>query len=676
MKDYEQENPFSDRLRNTLFKTATDRISISQLIESVECVSFDFFDTLVQRRGIFFEWDIFSLVEQRASLTLGSRADRYSTIREQAEHAARAQAQSIGFSEVNLHEIYAILAKRMPVSQTEVAYLQELELQCEVEVLERDDFAFSLYNHAVSAGKRIFITTDSYFSEEFIHEACSRFGYTKAELLVSSTHRKMKQDGTLFDILIEKCGVPVSHTLHIGNNSLSDVSMPLSKGIVAWLYQNQKGRFRRSIGAVSSKSGSPSVSRILCDIAENMETKNQTGTIEAAAEDRIGMCLAFLIMSFTLWLGEQVRHRGACKVFFLARDGQILKRFFDMYAELIGWRIDSRYLLVSRASLYPSLIFTDAEAALDQFSQVWGDLPIAIAVERLSLTFEEFGQGLKKHGFNSPDTRLNSSNVGSFRAFMREKWKLIQERNQEKHSSILSYLDQEKFLSDEDAVVVDLGWHLSLQKCLVSLTRSLRIEKPILGLYLGIFRSAPVAVDLVASGYLVNRDRPVAISNLIRCGPSLIELLHSANHGTVMGYRKQDQRIEPILEQSDVEKGQYSRVIARIQSAALQYYTDWISHLLVDNVSHIDSELSARVGLKMVHSPDREEAALLGQLMLATDFGGKLKSVTGAVEWDVGQLLGDTLPDGTVPMWRPGFEVLRSPLPRWRTTDDFRSSAI
>ena len=200
-------------------------------------------------------------------------------------------------------------------SQAELDYLRNLEMQCEVEVLERDDFAFSLYSHTVSAGKRIFITTDSYFSEKFIHEACSRFGYAKAELLVSSTHRKMKQDGALFDILIEKCGVPVSHMLHIGNNPLSDVSMPLSKGMVAWLYLNQKGRFRRSIRAISSRSDSPSVSRILCGIAENLETKTQTGTIKTAVEDRIGMYLAFLIMSFTLWLGEQVRHRKACKVY-------------------------------------------------------------------------------------------------------------------------------------------------------------------------------------------------------------------------------------------------------------------------------------------------------------------------------------------------------------------------
>jgi predicted HAD superfamily hydrolase len=659
-----------------MFKVGTNETTIIQLIESVECVSFDFFDTLARRRDIFFERDIFSLVEQRALLTLVSKADRYSSIREQAEHAARAQALNMGFSEVNLLEIYAVLAKRMQVSQAELDYLRNLEMQCEAEVLERDDFAFSLYSHAAFAGKRIFITTDSYFSEEFIREACGRLGYGKAELLVSSTHRKMKQDGALFEILIEKCGVPVSQILHIGNNSLSDVSVPLSKGLVAWLYLNQKGRFRRSIGAISSKSGSPSISRILCGIAENMEPKAQTGTIESAIEDRIGMCLAFLIMSFALWLGEQVRHRETCKVFFLARDGQILKRFFDIYAEHRGWRIDSRYLLVSRASLYPSLIFTDAEAALDRFSHAWDDLPIARAVERLSLNFDEFGQVLKKHGFNSPDTKLSTSNVGSFRTFMRENWKLIQERNQEKHGNISKYLDQEGFLSSEGAVVVDLGWHLSLQKCLVGLTRSLGIEKPIFGFYLGIFRSAPTAVDLVADGYLINRDKPADISNLVHCGPSLIELLHSADHGTVTGYRKRGNKIEPVLEQNEAEETQYSRVIAPIQSAALRYFTEWVSRLGVDNVPHLDPELSARIGLKMVHSPNREEASFLGQLKMATDFGGKLKSITGAGEWNLGQIMGDTLPDGTVPMWRPGFESLRSLPPRRRTTDDLRSDAI
>ena len=71
-------------------------------------------------------------------------------------------------------------------------------------------------------------------------------------------------------------------------------------------------------------------------------------------------------------------------------------------------------------------------------------------------------------------------------------------------------------------------------------------------------------------------------------------------------------------------------------------------------------ELCAAIGLAVVRMPSKQEAELLGRLLHAQDFAGNMKSITGTAEWDLARLVGDILPDGTVPMWRPGFEALRT----------------
>jgi hypothetical protein len=73
-----------------------------------------------------------------------------------------------------------------------------------------------------------------------------------------------------------------------------------------------------------------------------------------------------------------------------------------------------------------------------------------------------------------------------------------------------------------------------------------------------------------------------------------------------------------------------------------------------------DSELVARAGLRFLYAPTPAEADFLGRLKIVSDVGGHARSITGAAEWDLGATTSANLPDGSVPMWRPGFQVLRA----------------
>ncbi len=264
-----------------------------ELIDIVDCVSFDFFDTMVTRKGVFYPKDIFSIAEDRAVAHLGAKFRGFAALREQAEHAARARASNRGILEVRIDEIYEVLGHRLRAKKEELLLLRDLELACEVETLCCDDVVFSIFEIAQERKKRIYITTDTYFSEQFIENACVSMGYKNSELLVSSVHRRSKRDGSLFELLMERSGTAASRILHLGDNPMSDVSVPLAKGILARLYELKKRNFQNQIRFGSGRSGSISISRILCNISDRAPITSAVSKVRLTEANLVGRLWGF-----------------------------------------------------------------------------------------------------------------------------------------------------------------------------------------------------------------------------------------------------------------------------------------------------------------------------------------------------------------------------------------------
>jgi hypothetical protein len=221
-------------------------------------------------------------------------------------------------------------------------------------------------------------------------------------------------------------------------------------------------------------------------------------------------------------------------------------------------------------------------------------------------------------------------------------------------------LEQELFLTEEKAAFVDIGWHGSLQNSLIKLLSHLGIAKKLEGYYLGTFVKPVGALsNFCATGYLIDNNEPQWISNLVRCGPSLIEIFHSAGHGCVLGYRRKSNVISPVLEDNPVEQEQYQKIIKPMQECAFHFVSEQLKQLAGVSIKPPNPALIARLALRAIYAPTIAEAFAFGRLKIATDFGAQMKSITGAQEWDIKKINGETLPDHTLPIWKPGFEVLK-----------------
>lgn len=539
--------------------------------------------------------------------------------------------------------------------------LQQIELVCEKSMLIALESGVYLVNAALAAGKQVIIVTDTYFSESFISNVVEQAGYRGiAKIYVSSVYGKTKQEGSLFDVVLNDLGRRPKRVLHVGDNRLSDVSMALGKGLRTFFVPTIKHRLKWRCGLGDEPSGDVRFSSLLCEVSKNMAEQNEANKSHSLFQQTGRQHLSLLYYAFSAWLLAHLKDGGYKRVYFAARDGLIMKRFFDLVASAAGFEIDSRYLYVSRVALYPSLIFTEPETARYLFSHSWDHLTLEEALSRISLKFDDVSDLLAEYGLLNRKSSLNEMTRPKFDAFLKNAWPVLERANQENFSTVETYLRQEMMLTEEKVAFVDIGWHGSLQNCLVNLLDYLGIDKAIDGYYLGTFNKPKNAsAKFRAKGFLVENDEPHWISQLVRSGPSIIELFHSADHGSVLAYRLEDETVKPVLEDNSAEQEQYQTLIKPVQEAAV----DFIRNFLETNDSFVinppNPGLTAQAALRVIYNPTLAEAELFGRLKIASDFGGRLKSVTGASEWDLKEIQGELLPDGTIPIWRPGFQVLK-----------------
>ena len=181
-------------------------ITIYQLIDQYDVISFDIFDTLLVRPYVK-PTDLFYHLELLENLS------GYADARIQAERDARKK-----IPEATLDEIYSELHG--------YPGMKDKEKQLEAQVLTANSEIKLIYNYAKMKGKRIVIVSDNYLPEKFLKSVLRRNGYTGfANIYVSCEYRKNKGSGTLFKEVIKHERVYPQSILHIGDNAHSDQKM-------------------------------------------------------------------------------------------------------------------------------------------------------------------------------------------------------------------------------------------------------------------------------------------------------------------------------------------------------------------------------------------------------------------------------------------------------------------
>ncbi|PJZ70264.1 hypothetical protein CH373_12390 [Leptospira perolatii] len=442
--------------------------------------SFDVFDTCITRNlpspeDVFGEAYIQARIQSAPS---ASETLSYIQLRKRIETEARRTAKEEGREEIEFKEIFR-RTKKFPDSLLEKLIFSELQTERSVSVPV--PFTKSKIARLLEKGEEIFFISDMYLDEKEILHLLLRAGYPKTllekldvlsnqipkRLIVSSSVQKTKHFGSVYKFLRES-GKIKSKWVHIGDNLFADIHNARKSSVLPEYFP-----FVRDSRITEGPAPPESISQKDWQEWTGFIGKFRSLKFQALSgnpdEDAVQLLIANkiypLLGAFSAWLSERSAFDKLNKLFFLSRDGFVLRTCYD--AARLRHDIDSKYLLSSR-----QVWFFASITQLDDFFQEWMIVPgqsksIYDILKKVYLEGEADSiasqLGLKKHSI------IPSKQVFEFFELIKSRYGArIIEESFRKRKLLLQYLKQEGFFPSgkQKVGIVDIGWTLKMQEAL------------------------------------------------------------------------------------------------------------------------------------------------------------------------------------------------------------------
>lgn len=454
--------------------------------QDIKVIAFDIFDTLLIRPVMH---------PEAAKMIVGHRSREmagldYVGLRAHAEERARSRLGR----DVGLDDIYAEFASLTGRRIDEVGHLRALEEDTELHLAAPRPDCIDLMNHAMRGGKRVVLVSDMFLPRALIQKILSENGIAGYHALYLSSELGIRKDtGGLYRFVWEREQVVPSELLMVGDNEHSDVQIPLNLGMqVCHVLRpieiaRALPRFSRILEWAQTK-GDLSEQLVLGLVIRKLFRPVFYPSLDPASlinggPEHIGYAVVGpVILSFCLWLIDTAKKDRIEKLFFLAREGQLLKTVYDQVAMHIDDAIPSEYLVLSRRAVTVPMI----ESTEDIF-KIAGDSDYfpnelqEFLKYRYGLTLKDndlhnlYGQGLWKQG----ELVEVMGDIRRLKPVLEALKETIVGRSRMERPGLTAYLRNIGLQDVVSAAVVDVGYSATIQGLLSGF-----LKKPIQGYYM------------------------------------------------------------------------------------------------------------------------------------------------------------------------------------------------
>lgn len=325
--------------------TGEGKGSLLEKIEKADVVSFDLFDTLLMRKTLNYT-DIFELLEIKLA-EQGIHIPDFARMRLFSEKELSKERAP------KLVEIYEEVLRRSGGSFLTAGELAEMEWELDCSVLLPRYSVCDIFTETISKGKRVVITTDSYYCENQVRQILSMFKLSGYEKLIISCEQGTSKPQRLFEFLKEMSDIDDRGILHIGDDETADVEYAEKNNIVPFRIYSGSDLFdmlgglgveKELISLSDRVKAGLFISRIFNDPFVFEESSRKL-TVSDAFDIGYLFC-APVITDFSIWLSQKVRQENISQILFCARDGFLVGRLFRK----IDRKIKSFYFLTSRTA--------------------------------------------------------------------------------------------------------------------------------------------------------------------------------------------------------------------------------------------------------------------------------------------------------------------------------------
>lgn len=502
--------------------------------------SFDIFDTLITRKTAI-PGGIFMLMEKRMY-----ELNRYDSflcanfydLRSGAEKLARRYARSAGKEEITLDDIYKTLSTTTNLSEEQLEELKKIEVDMEYNHVLGIQKNISLLKKIRNEGGKVVLISDMYLDEKSIRYILCRVDTVFADIpvYVSSAYGKTKGSGGLFLAVQKQEQTDFADWVHYGDNENADIRSAMKLGI--------KAVHLVSEGLKEYEHPEKSIYRQL-SIGSSRYVR-MLGKGDCVSE--VGASLAGPILyPYVRWILRESLKNEINRLYFVARDGWILKQIADKIIEKESYHINTAYIYGSRVVWrLPCYDGTKEDlgeiihySSMNEVSS-WEDL-----AKLFQLTLEELVPFLPQKA----DPLLRKEQISRSEADTICKWlqeeeafrKYLVESQAKNRELVIRYLQQELDVSDDRYAFVELSGSGFTQQCLAKI--------------LGDFYKGEVKNFFYCLSDIHGND----CCRIFQFYPNdlkryfMLELMCRAPHGQVTGYKEEEGVILPVLEPREGE---------------------------------------------------------------------------------------------------------------------------
>ncbi|NDV62233.1 HAD-IA family hydrolase [Puniceicoccales bacterium CK1056] len=595
-------------------------------LADVEVLSLDIFDTVLGRRCALPD-DTFTILETELVERFGEAFNHFAQIRRDADSRARRRAWDERQSEeILLDDIYTLLKEDYPAWPLDAAELIEHEMAVEKRLLYPLENAKAMIRSAREAGKRVILISDMYLPQTFCEDCLRENGFEDYDAFyLSSTIGKLKHTGKLFQHVLDDLQISPEKLLHVGDNPRSDGKQAAKLGI-------RTLQIGKAIDSIDRFSGNPWEPLLLKSSRSPQESLllglSARGCLrEDLHEDpfwyRIGYQFAApLIYGYVQFLIEKLRGRGIKKVYFLSRDGHILKQVYEILTTNLSDCPEADYLFASRRALNFASIHELDKVTEDWLAEGIG-LTIGDFLRRINIDPQAHLESIRECGFDNIDHPVvGGHEYENLRKLYHHISPALLEAAAKERSIYLSYLRHKGVLDDQSFVLVDVGWMTSIQRSFEKLLRPEAPDLPIEGYYLGTYpqaieRSGPLSKHV---HYLMEYGFPEDTMDIIRHCVCLVEFFFAAPEHTFLFMEGDtDTGFSPVLAK-DHDNQDDLPALAEIHGAVIEYVQE-IMRASNGPGKGVPPKDVMRLLQRLLVEPSAEEATRLGAVKYADGYG-------------------------------------------------------
>ena len=505
-----------------------------------ELVSFNVFDTLLvnkmaTREGLFLE------IQERLQSLRGEKEfpdfliDNFFTLRVNAENLARANFCNDEIQEITLRQIYCALSITGGVSKA----CEEQLIELEEEVVKSNLCLVEENLHLLQELKKssnVLLLAETYYSRELVDAVfemvCPEL--LDYELVVTSVCKKNKETAAVYHLIRFYKNVLFPVWDHYGNDKVLDYEIPASLEITPHLISGEElFPFEQKLIALNIDKISFQKNIGISYAARAMDSQMDRNK-------RIGCAVGGpLFFSYVHWLLQRCEQEGIKRLYFVARDGYLLKKIADLMIQMEQREVSTHYIYGSRKAWRMATLSEnncDLEKFIANSSEIQirtvkeiadiFQIPVELINEHISEIFNEKGYlDIDEYDFVRQLIFHNKDLEEKLIAYHASKRKMLRE-----------YLKQEIDFSDEHFAFVELSGSGFTQECISDVMAELT--------------DFPVITFFQKLDWLCENKNCMNygyIPSNIKDG-FLIEVLCHALHGATEGYESIDGKITPVID--------------------------------------------------------------------------------------------------------------------------------